>query len=45
MKKDDTRDNPVIFFLFVTEGHLFPDRGVISSFSSDQSQMQPNESE
>lgn len=25
------------------EGHLFPDRGVISSFSSDQSQMQPNE--
>ncbi|XP_052711354.1 uncharacterized protein LOC128185748 isoform X4 [Crassostrea angulata] len=25
------------------EGHLLPDRGVISSFPSDQSQMQPNE--
>eukprot|EP00105_Crassostrea_gigas_P035955 XP_019920103.1 PREDICTED: uncharacterized protein LOC105321414 [Crassostrea gigas] len=34
---------PEVFESENREGHVFPDSGVISSFSSDQSQMQPNE--
>lgn len=40
--KNIKKNNPVHFF-FVIEGNSFPDGGVISSVSSDQSQLQPIE--